>query len=80
MSAFLIRRALTLGALVFAVLTVVELVEGEGLFDALAYAGLWAVLSAAVFAIVQMIRDRRGASCAVCEDEVAEEDDPVLHA
>ena len=78
MSAFLIRRALTLGALVFAVLTVVELVEGNGLGDAFAYAGLWAVISAGVFAVIQVIRARRGASCAVCE-EGETEDDVVFH-
>lgn len=80
MSAFLIRRTLTLGALVFAVLTVVELVEGEGLMDAFAYAGLWAVLSAAVFAVVNVIRARRGASCEVCEEGVADDEETAIHA
>ena len=80
MSAFLIRRALTLGALVFAVLTIIELVGGEGLPDALAYAGVWALLSSAVFAAVQVIRERRGASCEVCEDGVADDDEDAVHA
>ena len=80
MSAFMIRRTLTLGALVFATLTIVELLEGEGLPDALAYAGLWAVISTAIFAVVNVIRARRGTTCEVCEEGTEEEDDAVLHA
>lgn len=70
---FLVRRTLQIFALVFTLLVVIELVEGEALANALSFAAFWGVASAAVFAIVQRIRIRRGGSCEVCEGARAEQ-------
>lgn len=72
---FLARRALQIFALVSVLLFVIELVEGEPLADALGFAALWGMASAAVFAVVQRIRIQRGASCEVCEDAPVEQED-----
>jgi len=77
---FLARRTLQIFALVFILLAVIELVEGDSLADALGFATLWGVASAAVFAAVQRIRIQRGGSCEVCEgarDEAEQEEDAV---
>ena len=74
MSAFLLRRALTVFALVFGVLFVVSLLKGRGVEGALEYAALWAFASTAVFAVVQAVRARRGTACEVCEDLSVERD------
>jgi hypothetical protein len=79
MSTFLLRRTLTVFALVFGVLFAVGLLKGRGMAGALEYATLWAFLSTAVFAIVQAIRTQRGASCAVCEGGAREDEEAVLH-
>lgn len=78
MSAFLLRRALTLFILVFGVLFVVSLLKGRGVEGGLEYAALWAVLTTAVFAVIQAIRARRGAACEVCEDGSVEDEEAVL--
>ncbi len=73
---FWIRRALTVFALVAAVLFVVNLLKGRGAFDAVAYSATWAALSTAVFITGRLYQSRRGQACALCQDtpvEVASE-------
>jgi hypothetical protein len=79
MSAFLLRRTLAVFALAFAVLFAVSLSKGRGTGGALEYAALWAFISTAVFAAVQVIRTKRRTACERCEEGVPDDDEVVLH-
>ena len=61
------RRALVLFTVTFVLLFVIGLFEGDAAHFAAQYAAQWALISAAVFVLVQLIRDRLGMSCEVCE-------------
>jgi hypothetical protein len=76
MSPLLLRRTVTVFALVFGVLVAVSLIKGRGMGGALEYAALWAFISTAVFAGAQAVQARRGASCEMCEEG---KEDVVLH-
>ena len=67
-TAFWIRRAATVFALVAAVLFVVSLLKGRSPADALSFSAAWSLVTTAVFIVSRRHHAGRGRPCAVCRD------------
>jgi hypothetical protein len=67
-TAFWIRRAATVFALVAAVLLVVSLLKGRGLTGSAEFAAAWSVVSTAVFIGARLYQSSRGQHCELCQD------------
>ena len=67
-TSFWVRRFVTvaLGALV--IIAVAQLLKGNTLTYSLTHAGVWALVTAAVFTAARIYQSRRGQHCAVCRD------------
>lgn len=65
---FWIRRAVTVFALVGAVLYVVSLAKGRGLVGSAEFSAGWSAASTAVFIAARLVQSRRGLHCALCQD------------
>ena len=65
---FWIKRFFIVAVGAFAVLTVVELLKGHELPNAISFGLGWGVLASAVFTGTRIYRSRRGQHCAICND------------
>ena len=69
-----IKRFAFVFSAVAIVLTTVYLLRGRAPADALGEAALWSAIAAAIVVATQVVRQRRGETCAICEDAPAEPD------
>jgi hypothetical protein len=65
---FWIRRYLTVFAIAFAVIAVVQLLKGHTNRYAVVQGLVWATISATVFTGSRIWQSRRGRHCALCRD------------
>jgi hypothetical protein len=63
-----IGRAITAYALIGVVLVVVRLLKGNGLYEALEFSAVWALISTVAVIAAQVYRSRCGGSCVFCQD------------
>ncbi|MBS1199449.1 MAG: hypothetical protein H6R27_127 [Proteobacteria bacterium] len=68
----LFRRFLTVLAVAFAVITLVQWLKGHTLTYALLHGGLWGTISAVVFAATSYYKSRHGQRCEVCDEPSAD--------
>lgn len=67
-TAFWIRRAATVFALIGAVLFAVSLLKGRGLLGSAEFSVGWAAVSTAVFIGARLYQSSRGQHCELCQD------------
>ncbi len=65
---FWIKRFVTVAAVVFVVLMVVELFKGHTPDEALVNSAVWSLIAAAIFVAARIYHSRRGRACALCGD------------
>lgn len=74
---FWIRRAVTVFAIIGAVLFVVSLLKGRGVLGGAQFSAGWAAVSTAVFVGARLVQSRRGQRCDLCQDVPSEHAEPV---
>ena len=67
-TAFWIRRAATVFAMIAAILLVVSLLKGRGLLGSVEFAAAWSAASTAVFVGARLYQSSRGRHCELCQD------------
>ena len=65
---FWVRRFCVVYAGIFAVLLLVERLKGHPWRGALAFSGLWALISASIFIGTRLYYSSKGEACPLCKD------------
>ena len=65
---FWIKRFLVVALAAIAALTVVELLKGHELIQAVSFGLGWGVVASALFTVTRIYRSRKGQHCAICND------------
>ncbi|HET9820752.1 MAG TPA: hypothetical protein VFQ16_02895 [Burkholderiaceae bacterium] len=69
-----IKRFAFVFSAVAIVLTIVYLLRGRAPADAVGEAALWSAIAAAIVVATRVVRQRRGETCAICQDAPAQQD------